>query len=38
MRIITIVSLIFLAVLLDASLAGPALAKEDQADDDSGMI
>lgn len=38
MRIITSGSLIFLAVLLAASLAGPGLAKEAQADDDTGMM
>jgi arginine decarboxylase len=38
MRIITSVSLIFLAVLLAASLADLALAKGAQADDDTGMM
>jgi len=38
MRIINTGSLIFLAVLLAASLADPALAKEAQADDDTGMM
>jgi pyruvoyl-dependent arginine decarboxylase (PvlArgDC) len=38
MRIITSVSLIFLAVLLAASLADLALAKEVQANDDMGVM
>jgi arginine decarboxylase len=38
MRLIASMSLIFLAVLLAVSLAGPAFASEAQADDNTGMM
>jgi arginine decarboxylase len=38
MRITTFLSMIFLAVVLATSLVGPALAKEAQAYDDTGMM